>query len=79
MLQQFGRVIDECGICHYHDNLSYLLLIDTSDVPYGTPAECLIAEFNQKIDVSFWCVLHYINYGFATLCKEHSKSSRVKK
>ena len=69
VLQQFGRV-DEVGICHYHKNLSYLILTETSDVHYDTFVEHLIAEFNQKTNIGIFYVSNDINSGFVTWRKE---------
>ena len=68
LVLQFDRGIDEVEIYHYSSNLSYFLLKETSDVPYGTPVERLIAEFNQKTDVRFCYgyALHYVDSGFVT-------------
>ena len=45
VLQLYHRTINEVDICHYRDKLSYTLLKATSDLPYGTPVEKLIAKF----------------------------------
>ena len=57
MLQLYHRTINEVDICHYRDQLSFTLLKAASDLPYGTPVEKLIAEFQLKKNVSFCYVL----------------------
>ena len=69
MLTQYQRTLSEVDICHYRDKLSYNLLKAASDLPYGTPVEMLIAQFQLKKDVSFCYVLHDMNSGFVTYRK----------
>ena len=69
VLQLYKRSITEVDVCHYRYKLSYNLLKATSDVPYGTPVEKLIAEFQLKKDVSFCYVLHDMDSGFVTYRK----------
>ena len=69
MLQLYQRTITEVDVCHYRDKLSYNLLRAASDLPYGTPVEKLIAEFQLKKDVSFCYVLHDMDSGFVTYRK----------
>ena len=68
-LQLHQRTLSEVDICHYRDKLSLNLLKEASHLPYGTPVEMLIAEFQLKEDVSFCYVLHDMNSGFATYKK----------
>ena len=53
----------------YKDKVLHELLRDTSKTSYGTTVEKLIANFNQKTDVSFTYVLHDYNSGFVTYRK----------
>ena len=69
VLKQFERTLTEVDVCHYRDKLSFNLLKQTSKLPYGTPVEQLIAEFQLKKDVSFCYVLHDMNSGFVTYKK----------
>ena len=68
-LQLHQRTLSEVDICHYRDKLSLNLLKEASHLPYGTPVEMLIAEFQLKKDVSFCYVLHDMNSGFVTYKK----------
>ena len=48
VLTLYQRTLSELDICHYRDKLSFNLLKEASDLPYGTPVEMLIAEFQLK-------------------------------
>ena len=48
VLTLYQRTLIEIDICHYRDKLSFNLLKEASDLPYGTPVEMLIAEFQLK-------------------------------
>ena len=74
MLQLYKRPITEVDVCHYRSKLSYNLLKETDDLPYGTPVEKLIAEFQHKKDVSFCYVLHDMDSGFVTYRKSKGDS-----
>ena len=74
VLQLYQKTITEVDVCHYRSKLSYNLLKATSDLPYGTPVEKLIAEFQHKKDVSFCYVLHDMNSGFVTYRKSKGDS-----
>ena len=69
ILQTYGKVVTAMAIRQYRDNINYSILKATSDLPYGTPVERLIAEFSKKTDVSFVYVTHDINSGFVTCQK----------
>ena len=48
VLTIYHRTINEVDICHYRDRLSDSLLKECSELPYGTPVDKLIAEFQLK-------------------------------
>ena len=75
MLQRFGKIISKVGVWYYHDKLEYKLLVDTSELPYGTPIDKLIAEFKLKSYVSFWYVLHNMNSRFVTYRKANNDNN----
>ena len=75
--QHYGKTISEQSVFKQRDNISYSLLKETSDLPYGTPVERLIAEFSMKSDVSFMYVTHDIDSGFVTHQKrKHDSRSK---
>ena len=49
--------------------------MDTSELPYGTPIDKLIAEFKLKSYVSFWYVLHNMNSRFVTYRKANNDNN----
>ena len=77
VLTLYHRTITEVDICHYRDTLSNSLLKEASDLPYGTPVDKLIAEFQLKKDVSFCYVLHDMNSGFVTYKKNKEDASPI--
>ena len=75
ILQSYGKVVTDKSIRQYRDKMSYSILKATSDLPYGTPVECLIAEFSKKPDVSFVYVTHDLNSGFVTSQKRRDDNA----